>query len=145
MAGTSDALRFWAFWLVCLPVRLGIAVLLGVARRRGPPGVVYTAAAYALYTGLSLFWQALVLRPTHGGFGGKVWWGRPRWIHASLWTAAGVLLLVPEVPWWSATALLVVDVLVGAEAGACHHGLRYARALRDGGGARPAGSSSSDA
>ena len=102
----ADRLRLLGFWLVCLPVRLGIAAIVAYATR-GP--LRYVAAAYVLTVAASLYGQALCVRPTHGRFGGVVWWGRARWVHAATWTLAGAMCLVPGLEGWPALPL-VVDV-----------------------------------
>ena len=110
-------------WLVCIPVRLAIGlVTLWVLRRHdAPPWVRYSLAAYAAWTALGFWVQALVIQPEVGGFGGVVWWGEVRWAHAALWSWAAVLLLAFD-RWWAAVPLLV-DVAV-AVAATAHHQLR---------------------
>mgnify|MGYP004021921481 CR=1 FL=1 len=109
-----DIDRAVLIWLVCIPTRVAIASLaLWILVRNPPPPVWvrYTVAGYAGWTALGFWTQAIVVRPTVGGFGGIVWWSRVRWIHALLWTTATILLATSE-KWWGSVPLFV-DVLVG--------------------------------
>lgn len=91
-ASMDDSHRTILFLLVCLPIRFLIAVAAAVSCD-GPEWVRYVVAAYCIWTALGFLWQLLVLRPTHGAFGGKVWWGGVRWIHATSFATAAVLLV----------------------------------------------------
>jgi hypothetical protein len=101
-------------WIVCIPVRLAIALmtLWILLRDPAPPSWVrLSVAAYAAWTAIGFWTQAIVVRPTVGGFGGVVWWTEARWIHALLWTTAAIFLATSS-EWWGAVPLLV-DVVVG--------------------------------
>ena len=106
----ADRHRRLGFWFVCLPVRLAIASIVAYATRSD---LRYVVAAYVLFTAVSFYVQATCVRPTHGRFGGVVWWGRARWVHAAMWTLTGILCLIPRLEVWPALPL-VIDVCVAA-------------------------------
>lgn len=99
------------FWGVCLPVRSLVAWFAIDPRFDAQRLVV---ASFATYVAAGLWAQATVVRPERGGFGGRVWWERERWAHASLWSMAAVLSFATPSP--VAGGPLLVDVLVAAGA-----------------------------
>ena len=125
MRDEEDALspkhRRLLFWTVCIPIRLGlavIAILIGVYAPRLLPLV----AVYATITAAGFLWNALLTlagRKRFGGFGGRVWWSRSRWVHIVLWASAAVAAAF-RAPW--AGAFLAADALVGILTRLAHFG-----------------------
>ena len=118
----SDDARFFLFWLVCLPVRAVVAyggfALVKVDDVFYILFSIYTALTSAGFLAFSLLWWCGSARKK-GGLGGDVWWNHMRPIHALLWLGACVCFALREP---SAFFFLVADVVVGAIAGALHHG-----------------------
>lgn len=111
------------FWRVCIPTRLTIIILVAWAlRMQGRPRVfVRPLVATCLFLPATGFWyNAIIRRPTHGGLGGEVWWSEARWVHASLWTMAGVCVILDR-EWYECTFVLGVDVAVGMGIGYSHY------------------------
>lgn len=109
------------FWTVCIPVRLGVAAA-ALAIGHWAPRWLPLVAVYAAATALGFAYNAaltLAGRKRRGGLGGLVWWARVRWVHLALWAAAAALAFRRAVP-WGPGALLALDVVVGAVAGALH-------------------------
>ena len=114
LQNNPDVDRAVLIWLLCIPVRVAIASIALWTLLRDPPPPVwvrYTVAGYVGWTALGFWTQAIVVRPTVGGFGGVVWWSGVRWVHAVLWTVAAILLATSD-EWWAAVPLFV-DVAVG--------------------------------
>jgi len=107
------ATRDRLFWTVCLPARTALgagALAIGYAA----PQLLRWVGLYALFTALGLAANAVraaLGHKTHGGFGGRVWWTRARYVHATLWATCAALAFA-RVPW--AGALVLADVAVGA-------------------------------
>ena len=106
------------FWSVCIPVRIGIA-LLALTETVFLPllGVLFLAAAcgFAYHIIEHISGRAGPL----GGLGGKRWWVRTRVLHFGLWSIAAAFALVNDV---RAGYVLFVDVALGMFVGF----LRYA-------------------
>ena len=93
MASLTPTVRFWLFWLCCLPLRAAIAVG-GVLLVEVADAFYIFYALYCIVTGIGFSANvALWVAGQHkgrGGLGGRVWWARARILHALLWLAAGV-------------------------------------------------------
>lgn len=125
----DDRRRARLFWSVCIPVRLAIAggaLALGYGAPRLLPALGAVAAAVAIGFVTQIVRAACGWK-THGGFGGRVWWTRMRYLHAAAWAAAAVLGLL-RLPY--AGAPLLADALAGALAGAWRHRVTAARRPR---------------
>ena len=120
MASLTPTVRFWLFWLCCLPLRAAIAVG-GVLLVEVADAFYIFYALYCIVTGIGFSANvALWVAGQHkgrGGLGGRVWWARARILHALLWLAAGVAFLLRGPGGW----ILVADVSAGAAAGLLHH------------------------
>ena len=120
MASFTPTVRFWLFWLCCLPLRAAIAVG-GVLLVEVTDAFYIFYALYCIVTGIGFSANvALWVAGQHkgrGGLGGRVWWARARILHALLWLAAGVAFLFRGPGGW----ILVADVSAGAAAGLLHH------------------------
>ena len=92
LTSTTDLQRTLAFFMVCIPVRIGIATLVGVICD-APSWVKHCVAGFLGYVALGFIGQ--VFRdPEYGGFGGRVWWRRNRYVHIILYLTSVVLLYV---------------------------------------------------
>lgn len=111
---TSKTQRILLFWLVCIPVRCGVAVAAWFAAR-GSPAIRY-ACATALAAIAAGFGYQIYKKPTHGGFGGVVWWEHLRLVHVVLFALASATLFVGD-PCRSASVLLSFDALIGVISG----------------------------
>ena len=117
---SPDEMRTLLFWAVCVPLRGALAAGAATTLAYGPRWTHYVFAGYAAWTASGFWWQALVVRPEFGGFGGRVWWSRPRWAHAALWTAAAVMLALGDGRWYFASPL-IADALLAVGVGAAHY------------------------
>lgn len=114
----TDADRARRFWLGCIPLRLAIAWAALLVSLYAPAPWRRAFAGYAALTALGFaynIWLAARGRKTHGGFGGRVWWGRLRYAHAALWGGCAAALWLGA-PW--AGLLLAGDVGLAIVAGA---------------------------
>lgn len=114
------------FWSSCIPVRIAVLLvftctLILSERRRDDRQKVRLAAAVLLFVPAAGFWfNALVRKPRLGGLGGVVWWGQVRWVHAVLWSLAGLSVVLGR-EWHEMSALLGADVALGVAAGSFHY------------------------
>jgi hypothetical protein len=82
--------RFLLFWLVCVPLRVGLAVGALLVARLAPARLPHLAAVLLLpATGFAV--QHLMEAQHKGAFGGPAWWADARAIHAVFYTAAAAL------------------------------------------------------
>ncbi len=94
------------FLLACIPTRLGVAWL--ASRDAFRPVLQYALFA----VGLSFAWLYFSnSRLTAREAGGVTWWASWRWVHAAMYLAAALLLML-ERP-WLAGRVLVADALLG--------------------------------
>lgn len=93
----NSAQRAQVFWLVCIPVRTGIAIM---ALRGKHEPVLRTGAAV-----IGARWLLGYEMAVEGVFGGPAWWKDQRQLHGALWSM------------YAATGdgrLLAADTAVGA-------------------------------
>lgn len=83
--------RAWLFWLVCLPIRVGLAVGALLLARLKPAGLPFLGAALLLPAAGFAVQALLGGFRSRGGFGGPVWWADARAAHAAVYFAAAVL------------------------------------------------------
>ena len=116
----SDTDRFLLYYLVCLPLRVGVGVgvLYFPSTRTSSSlvGSVFCIQSLAMAT--RSFLHTSVSR---GGLGGKVWWDPLRPFHYLTFFVSGLLLLSPSSPGnvygsfqTASGSLLLVDVSVSA-------------------------------
>jgi len=105
----SDQARRLIFTFVCFPTRLAIGIVVFSINVAVPETYAVTAA----YTGLTAlsFIRIAILNPTHGNFGGPVWWGRARLVHVCTYSVACAAALA-RLP--LAGAILAADAVLGA-------------------------------
>lgn len=96
----------WPFWAGCVPTRIAIAVLVSrtVLRPSTNKFVLWAFAAFAAAVAVGLGTLAVFpgLRPvapeaalsSASGRDGRVWWASLRPVHAVLWGATAVLLVL---------------------------------------------------
>lgn len=103
----SDQARRLIFTFVCVPTRLAIATVVYSLNTTFSETYVFTAA----YTGLTAlgFLRVAILNPTHGNFGGRMWWRRARLVHVCTYgvACASALARLPL-----AGAILAADALL---------------------------------
>lgn len=119
----SPASRQRLFWMVCLSVRSLWAVSVLVWGHE--PMVALWMAVLCLSVSVTLFGntlRTLAGLKTHGGFGGVVWWGRARVLHATLWAGAGATLLSTNASHLVSGGLLLADVVFAALFGGLYYG-----------------------
>lgn len=114
------------FWLVCIPVRLGLSALVLWAGIVKPQLLVFIgvyAAITAVGFGVNAI-RAVFGRKSRGGLGGKIWWTNVRYVHFVVWTCASVLAFLH---WKYVGVVFACDAFIGALAGAIHHSNCFTR------------------
>lgn len=109
----SRSTRRLLFWCVCIPVRLAIVAAIAAAALQGPEWLRICAAAFCLVVSTGFVWTAARGFDKGLGFEGEVWWNHLRPVHAFLWLAAAILLLLRPAPQWTAPLPLALDVCLG--------------------------------
>ena len=112
--------RFYLFWWICIPVRLGIGgAALGITLTR-IHALFYLAgalsAAVAIGFAANVICTVLGCK-TRGGLGGRVWWRRARVIHCMLWAVCAALCFTRT---YGAGAILLLDAVLGCIFGLFH-------------------------
>lgn len=110
LARNTDLQRTLVFFLVCIPVRIAIAALVGVICD-APSWVKHWVAGFLGYVALGFIGQVF-RNPEYGGFGGRVWWRRNRYVHIILYLTSVVLLYVSCSHAWITLAFDVGFALV---------------------------------
>lgn len=112
----DDTYRRSLFWNYCIPLRLGIVVLLLVVNTTVPVTLYFTFL-YTAITAITMLVFAIRRYP-YGGFKGVVWWSRIRYFHILTYVATSALAFKQQ-KW--AGLILLLDVAVGATAGYLHY------------------------
>lgn len=102
------------YWLVCLPVRVGIAIAV-VALSRLHPGALPLLGLLLLLPTVGFAVQSVLGGRERGAFGGPAWWARARPAHAALYAASSALCF-----WGKGTAAglaLLADAGLGVALG----------------------------
>lgn len=89
----NESQRIGLFLLVCIPVRLFLvywAIMVHSIKDKEWSRTKYILDVICLVIGLSFVYQAFYGKSV-GGFGGKVWWGHLRIIHAMSFLACVVM------------------------------------------------------
>lgn len=110
----NSEVRVRLFFL-CLMIRTMIAVSFALATT---PRLL--ANVLSVFVCFGLVYQALVVRPKTGFFGGLVWWNTLRWVHIILWGLAAGLFLTQHSS-SIASVPLFIDVAVSGIAGLFHY------------------------
>lgn len=96
------------YLLVCIPVRIGIAI----GAKYIPVNYLPLASIVAFITSFLWLWKFFNNKQgkSKGAFGQIVWWNNMRMVHALIWIAFGILALFKNK---YAYLLLLLDVFVG--------------------------------
>ena len=106
----SEKIRKNLFFFLCVPVRVGIAVFVGVAL----PVLPYYAsiAVGCVMAANELNWLRILYKgKNEGGFGGKAWWQLARPLHVCLHISATILIFLKE--YVISAGILGTDVALG--------------------------------
>jgi hypothetical protein len=103
--------RFLLFWLVCVPLRVGLAIATLLVARLEPERMPFLAAGLLLPAAGFAAQLCPGAQRHKGAFGGPAWWADARAVHAALYFAAAALSF-----WTSEAAglVLLADVALGA-------------------------------
>lgn len=106
--------RDFLFWIICIPVRLSIVILLTILTTYQNTIITLLAASYCWFTSfcfaINIIRQYLGFK-TKGGFGGDCWWKYLRPIHVITYTVTGFLIFytIDYGPF-----VLLIDIFIGA-------------------------------
>lgn len=100
------------FWLVCVPLRVGLAVAALLVAHFDPTRLPCLAAVLLLpATGFAVQASGLTGERQKGAFGGPAWWSDVRAVHAALYFAAAALSFGMSE---AAGLVLLADIALGA-------------------------------
>tara|TARA_B110000858_G_C17692399_1_gene421869 strand:- start:582 stop:992 length:411 start_codon:yes stop_codon:yes gene_type:complete len=95
LSEVSDSTRKLLFWLICIPSRIGIALITALAFPNAVPAVKYVFGIVYLLP--VLVWAIYILGIKHrtaGAFKQTSFWANARPIHATLWLIASILTFI---------------------------------------------------
>tara|TARA_B100000767_G_scaffold263487_2_gene277337 strand:+ start:15922 stop:16332 length:411 start_codon:yes stop_codon:yes gene_type:complete len=95
LSEVSDSTRKILFWLVCIPLRISIALITALAFPNAAPAVKYVFGIVYLIP--VIWWSVYILGIKHrtaGAFKQNAFWANARPIHAVLWLTASVLTFI---------------------------------------------------
>lgn len=115
LSEVSDSTRKKLFWLVCIPLRIGIALMTALAFPQAAPAVKYVFGIFYLIPVLVWTVYSLGLRHrTSGAFKQNAFWANARPVHAGLWLTASILTFIgTETSFRWAGGAFGADILVG--------------------------------
>lgn len=120
MRDEGKSFRLLLFFLVCIPVRVGIAVFTFYLSSF-PEAVRVVVAGILAAVALSFALQHAVLKRSIGAFGQRVWWGGLRPFHFVTYFLASLFLLVSPPREDIASYILFSDAGVSCLASLSHY------------------------
>lgn len=110
----SDENRTQIFYMVCIPFRVSICFFLTlVLKEINSNAVRYAAFSYLMLTAVGFIFSLileLVGIKKLGGFGGKIWWAKLRYVHILIYITTAILVYLKV---QFAALLLLLDISFG--------------------------------